>query len=390
SSHDAVVVGYLGHFDMFLARPLASLRGKPLIFDAFLSLYNTVIEDRKLFRPGSLPARFLLWTDRTACRMADRVLLDTEAHIEYFVKTFRLPREKFHRVFVGAEEGLFYPCEEREYAMEPRAARRLKPAATLMDGGETPSSPEPEILAAESCFRVLFYGQFIPLHGIETIIRAAKILEGESVAFTLIGKGQESEKIRRLVKESGLTRIRWEEWVPYRDLRDYICGTDAGLGIFGETEKASQVIPNKAFQIIACRRPLITGDSSAARELFADGESAVLCKMADPVSLAHAILRLKNDPELRSRVADGGYRVFQERCRFPLSESLFFFVLYLSLFTQIPSGIPFTLTISTILLKIRISGTSPTFRCFLKPPGIPVSRRPLRRTIAPWWSAAMP
>ncbi|MBI4716143.1 MAG: hypothetical protein HY760_09460, partial [Nitrospirae bacterium] len=98
SSHDAVVVGYLGHFDMFLARPLASLRGKPLIFDAFLSLYNTVIEDRKLFRPGSLPARFLFWLDRTACRMADRVLLDTEAHIEYFVKTFRLPREKFHRV----------------------------------------------------------------------------------------------------------------------------------------------------------------------------------------------------------------------------------------------------------------------------------------------------
>jgi glycosyltransferase involved in cell wall biosynthesis len=308
-SHDGIIVGYLGHFDMFLAKPLALLRGKPLIFDAFLSLYDTVVEDRRLFSPRSIPARLLFWVDRTACRMADRILLDTRAHIDYFVKTFHLPEVRFQRVFVGAEEPLFYPCEEKEEQEQKRVDKLF---------------PDTRPPALDGRFHVLFYGQFIPLHGIETIIRAAGLLEREDVVFTLIGKGQETAKIERLARDLNLSSIRWIDWVPYAELRKYICEADVGLGVFGSTEKARRVIPNKAFQILACRRPLITGDSSAARELLTDGESAILCRMANPEALADAILRLKRDPVLRRKVATGGYSVFRTRCQVD-TESLFNF-----------------------------------------------------------------
>lgn len=281
--HDIVVVGYLGHFDMFIARPLAFLRKKPLIFDAFLSLYDTVVEDRKLLKPYSLLARFLFWIDRTACRFADLILLDTQSHIDYFVKTFDLCREKFHRVFVGAEEDLFYPCEN-----DINQDDFIRP------------------------FQVLFYGQFIPLHGIEIIVKAAKLIESEGVKFALIGKGQESAKIHSLIKELNISNIRWIEWVPYTELRRYICQADVGLGIFGNTEKTRRVIPNKAFQILACRRPLITGDSPAVRELLANGESALLCAMADPEALAQSILCLKKDALYRKKISEEGYRVFNK------------------------------------------------------------------------------
>ncbi|MBI5198182.1 MAG: glycosyltransferase [Nitrospirae bacterium] len=281
--HDAVMVGYLGHFDMLLARPLARMRRKPVVFDAFLSLYDTVVEDRKLFRTGSLPARFLFWIDRTACRISDRVLLDTQAHIDYFVETFRLSPKKFRRVFVGADERLFYPCEEEGERTSP--------------------------------LKVLFYGQFIPLQGVEILVRSAKLLEDEEVAFTLIGKGQVSAEIHRLAVELGISNIHWIEWVSYERLQEAICRSDVGLGIFGDSMKARRVIPNKAFQILACRRPLITGDSPAARELLSHGESALLCRMADPHALAEAIRDLLRDPLLRRRIAEGGYRVFREHCR---------------------------------------------------------------------------
>jgi glycosyltransferase involved in cell wall biosynthesis len=280
------MVGYLGHFDMFLARPLASIRRKPLFFDAFLSLYDTVVMDRKLLKPESLPARFLFWMDRTACLLADRVVLDTRAHIDFFVETFHLSEKKFRRVFVGAETGLFHPC-----------------------------GAEPESISGKSSFRVLFYGQFIPLHGIDVIVRAAKILEGEDVEFTLIGKGQEYSRIRALADHLGVSNIRWIEWVPYEDIRSYICGSHAGLGIFGDTEKAGRVIPNKAFQILACRRPLITGDSPAIRELLVNRATVILCKRGMPEDLAEAILLLKTDSELRHAVSEGGCRAFHERCR---------------------------------------------------------------------------
>ena len=46
--HDVVVIGYMGLFDMLLLAPLARLRGKPVVWDAFLSIYDTWARDRAM------------------------------------------------------------------------------------------------------------------------------------------------------------------------------------------------------------------------------------------------------------------------------------------------------------------------------------------------------
>ena len=102
--HDIVLVGYLGHFDVFPARLLSWLRRKPLVFDAFVSLYDTSVEDREVFRRGSLSANLLRLVDRWSCKLSDLVLLDTSQHIEYFCKEFDLDPSKFQRVLVGADQ----------------------------------------------------------------------------------------------------------------------------------------------------------------------------------------------------------------------------------------------------------------------------------------------
>ncbi len=57
-------------------------------------------------------------------------------------------------------------------------------------------------------------------------------------------------------------------WVPYEELPDYVSKADVCLGIFGDTEKAQRVIPTKAIDALALQKPLVTGDSQAARELL--------------------------------------------------------------------------------------------------------------------------
>ena len=52
------------------------------------------------------------------------------------------------------------------------------------------------------------------------------------------------------------------------------------------------MIPNKAFQALACGTPLVTADTPAARELLVDGESALLVPAGDPEALAAAVRRL--------------------------------------------------------------------------------------------------
>src|SRR6185369_9570698 len=98
---DSVFIGFLGQPLVPIIRKLTS---KPIIFDAFLSTYDTMCFDRKYFRPDSFPGKFFYWLDKHSCEQADTILLDTDAHIDYFTKTFGQMKSKFHRLFVGADE----------------------------------------------------------------------------------------------------------------------------------------------------------------------------------------------------------------------------------------------------------------------------------------------
>jgi glycosyltransferase involved in cell wall biosynthesis len=267
---DVVLVGYLGQLDVLLLRPFARLRGIPVVWDQFISLYDTVVDDRRQLSARHPLARLLYAWEWAACRAADCVLMDTRAHAAYVAGTFGLPPERVDSVWVGAETAIFRPARAR----------------AEHDGPMT----------------VLFYGQLIPLHGVDTIIRAARLLRDRPIRFVLVGSGQEEGRVRELLTEQPLDRLEWLPWVDYEQLIEHIEAADVCLGIFGSSAKAARVIPNKVFQIVAARRPLVTRDSPAIRELFGAGDDSVcLVPPADPRALASTLEALL---ERRHALAD--------------------------------------------------------------------------------------
>ena len=72
------------------------------------------------------------------------------------------------------------------------------------------------------------------------------------------------------------------------------------------------MIPNKAFQALACGTPLVTADTPAARELL-DDESALLVPAGDAEALAAAVRRLASDATLARRIGDGGLAAYRAR-----------------------------------------------------------------------------
>lgn len=162
-------------------------------------------------------------------------------------------------------------------------------------------------------FTFLFYGQFIPLHGIPVIIEAARIIEGHPAEIIIIGRGQESGKVKKMLDEVALTCIRWIPWVEYQVLSHFIQSADVCLGIFGDSAKAGRVIPNKVYQILHSGKPLITRDSSAIRELLTPNQPGVyLVSSADPKLLASQMLEL-----LKS-----GRQSFRRRFHTPLQNQI--------------------------------------------------------------------
>jgi glycosyltransferase involved in cell wall biosynthesis len=264
---DVLLIGFPGILDILVAAPIARLRRIPLVWDMFMSLYDTVVEDRQMLPRNGVAAKLLHALERFALHRADFVFLDTQAHARRIETLFGLPVGSAGAVWVGAETEHFQADTSREAAARSRADPR-----------------------EQSPLRVLFYGQFIPLHGIETIVQAAQLTRGESIEWQLIGKGQESDRIKALLTEQPLSKLRWEAWVDYPQLHQYIAGADVCLGIFGTSEKAASVIPNKVFQIIAMGKPLITRDSPAIREMLDDAPPCVsLVPANDAQALADAV-----------------------------------------------------------------------------------------------------
>jgi glycosyltransferase involved in cell wall biosynthesis len=266
---DAVVVGYPGHFDLPAARRAA--RGRPVIFNPLVSLVDTMVSDRGRFRAGSLPARVLATIDRRALRAADLVVTDTQANADFMAEQAELPEQRFAVCFVGAEEDVFKP-------------------------GWAPEEPATAV----------FVGKLIPLHGLETILGAARF--APELRFRVIGSGQLESLLA-----SRPPNVEWVDWVDYELLPRELHRAGCALGIFGTSDKARRVIPNKAFQALACGVPLVTADTPAARELLTDGETALLVPPGDPEALADALQRLSSQPDLAQRLADGGHAVYREQ-----------------------------------------------------------------------------
>jgi glycosyltransferase involved in cell wall biosynthesis len=266
--YDVVVVGYPGHFDLPAAGRAA--RDAPVVFNPLVSLADTFVDDRGRFSPGSLPARLLEAVDRRALRAADLVVCDTQAHADHIAALAELPPGRVAVCLVGAEERVFQP-------------------------GWAPAEP----------FECLFVGKLIPLHGLETILAAAEA--APDVRFRLVGSGQLDALLTD--KPANVTHV---PWVEYEQLPDELRRAGCALGIFGASGKAARVIPNKAFQALACGTPLVTGDTPAARELLVDGESALLVPPGDAEALAVAVRRVAADPELAERLSAGGLAAYRE------------------------------------------------------------------------------
>lgn len=260
--HDAVICTYPGAVDVLLIACLTRLRCVPLIWDIFISLYDTVVEDRKLVSSLSPAAMLLFFVEWAGCRSANALIMDTAVHARAMEKLFCLPTNTIDVVPVGCESNVFKPM----------------------------TRPHPN---KKTC-TLLFYGQFIPLHGIEVIIRAMKHIQeiDRTVQCKLIGMGQEQVRIDTLIQELQLKNIERIDWVPYTSLPLYVHEVDINLGIFRGHGKALRVIPNKAYQILAMGSILVTGDTPAAREALGHLPQVRLVFPEDHRALATEILEL--------------------------------------------------------------------------------------------------
>ena len=273
--------------DIFILLPFSKnqffknfLKRDRLINDFFISNYDTYVFDRKKITNKNPRAWWKYFQDWFNFKFSKYLISDTMAHFKYWETLFGKFTGKYLVLPVLADTSIYYPLDKN---------------------------------IENEKIRILFYGSFIPLHGIDVILNAFSIMEKNNISFeaNIIGKGQMYSLMKELYSSLNLTQVSMNgEVINENQLSNMIREHDIVLGIFGESEKAKSVIPNKVYQSTACKKCTVTMKSDVLKEFYNE-EDLITCNN-NPESLANTLIDLINDKTKIEIISQNAYNQFNK------------------------------------------------------------------------------
>ncbi len=238
---------------------LFSVKGVILI-DAFISIYDTLFIDRKL--TGKRISKPVYLLEKLSFISADLILVDTEFNSKYYANIFNIDINKFY----------YSPLFTPEIKSSRPTFRNLRRNRKI-----------------ENKFTVLFIGNMIPLHGIETISKSLKyLIKIKNLNIKIIGDGQESYRLENnfLINNKSIDWNR--EWQSYKSLQQFIESSDLCLGIFSKNQKAQRVCPYKIYLYSFYGKAILTAKTKWSNSV--KPSPFYLIPSGNPRALANAII----------------------------------------------------------------------------------------------------
>lgn len=271
--------------DIFILLPFSKnqffknfLKRDKIINDFFISNYDTYVYDRKKITNKNPRAWWKYFQDLINFKFSRYILSDTNEHFKYWESLFGKFSGK-HFVFpVLADKDIYFP-----------SSSKIK----------------------NEKIKILFYGSFIPLHGIDIILKAFSLMEKNGIDFEakIIGKGQMYSKMKDLFIKLDLKQVSMNgEIINEKELGEVIREHDIILGIFGDSIKAKSVVPNKVYQALASKKTIVTMKSLAINEFFTKND-LITCDNT-PEILSEELIKLINEPALIDTISQNAYNTF--------------------------------------------------------------------------------
>ena len=280
TDYDILWVGYSAHILVPFARLITK---KKVIFNTLGSLYEGIITSRHQAPPFSWKACRIWLIDFLAFNMASLSLVETNAQIDYTSKTFLAPKKKFLRAWTGVDDKVFFY--------------------------------NPAILKLPR-FTVIFRGGLLPDSGVEYFVEAAKLLQNQDISFRLLGRGLLVPKIQKILDSFDSHNFEWsQDFLEIAELRKKFQECHLSIGWLCNEPRAMRTIEHKTFESLAMKLPFLHGRTPGIMELLKENETGFYCDLNDAKDLAKKILELKNNPTLLNRVAENGYRLFNQKLR---------------------------------------------------------------------------
>lgn len=196
-------------------------------------------------------------------RAADRILISSEPFRDYLKENFRIPDEKI--------------CYRPQYA-------------DVLCEGAVPREKQTVDL--------LFAGNIGAAQSVPTILRAAKILEGEPrLRWHIVGDGSELARCRRMAEDMGVKNVVFHGRQERSAMPGYLAMADAVLLTMFADPLVALTLPGKTQTYMAAGKPILGAADGAAARTIAEAACGFCAAAEDAAGLAEAVRRFLACPD---------------------------------------------------------------------------------------------
>jgi glycosyltransferase involved in cell wall biosynthesis len=176
----------------------------------------------------------------------------------------------------------------------------------------TPGPKDNEIrrrLGLDGKFVVSYFGAHGRANKVGQLLDVAERLKTShpDVRILLVGDGMEKPALVADARLRRLDNVMFVGSVPKERVCDYINASDVCTAVLMKNDTFKTVYPNKVFDYMSCKRPIIIAIDGVARKLVEDAGAGLYAEPEDPQAFIEAMLKLKNEPQLMERMGQDGY-----------------------------------------------------------------------------------
>ncbi len=176
----------------------------------------------------------------------------------------------------------------------------------------TPGPRDNEVrrrLGLEGKFVVSYFGAHGRANKVGQLLDVAERLRNShpDVRILLVGDGMEKPVLVEDARRRGLDNVVFVDSVPKEQVCDYINASDVCTAVLMKNDTFKTVYPNKVFDYMSCKRPIVIAIDGVARQLVEDARAGLYAEPENPGAFIDALLRLKNDPQVMQRMGEDGY-----------------------------------------------------------------------------------
>ena len=268
---------------------LAKIKGCQFYFEV-RDLWPQVLVDMGVLKEGAASIRFLRKIESLLYRKAKRVIYLSEGAGKY-ISDRGISPQKLLLLPNGVYLERFMFSEERD---------KVRSRLGLTDE-----------------FVVMYTGAHGPANALDTMVDAAILARSlqtyEKVVFVLVGDGPEKDRLQRKAEAECPKNVRFLEAVAGDSIPDLLNAADALVITLRAVRLFSYAVsPNKLFDYMASRKPIICAVSGETAELVRRAQAGITIEPEDPGALLNAVASLMNDEEKRERFGKNGRRFAEE------------------------------------------------------------------------------